>query len=119
MLLFLETQKKGKRPPTRPSIKVTPDMLDRLHGYFDTLLTDLPLMWDDLKNASKTQLSTPLETRENKRVTGLMKMSFRSLLSSKTKIVIKKIYNVQSDRLRMIGSPIKLIRQRCSTTKKT
>ena len=45
----LKRKKKGRKPPSRPSIKVTPEIIDRLQQYFDQYLTNLPQEWDDLK----------------------------------------------------------------------
>ena len=45
----LKRKRKGKKPPTKPSIKVTPEVLDRLHGYLNQHLTNLPQEWNDLK----------------------------------------------------------------------
>ena len=45
----LKRKNKGKMPPTRPSIRVTLDMINQLRQYFDQHLTKLPHKWDDLK----------------------------------------------------------------------
>ena len=45
----LKRKRKGKKPPTKPSIKVTPEVLDRLHGYLNQHLTNLPQEWNDLE----------------------------------------------------------------------
>ena len=45
----LKRKKKGRKPPSRPSIKVTPEIIARLQQYFDNNLTNLPQEWADLK----------------------------------------------------------------------
>ena len=47
----LKRKKKGRKPPSKPSIKVTPEIIDRLQQYFDQHLTNLPQEWDDLKES--------------------------------------------------------------------
>ena len=45
----LKRKRIGRKPPIRPSIKVTPEIIDRLQQYLDQHLTNLPKKWNNLK----------------------------------------------------------------------
>ena len=45
----LRRKRKGKKPPVRPTIKVTQDKINQLQGYLEEHLTNSSHDWDDLK----------------------------------------------------------------------